>query len=97
MQSPYVEQEGIIPPYGPVSGGTDIIIFGGYLGNSSDISVFLGDTDIEFKVFKWVKKALKVLRCWIIHSICKLGWSHYPKVGDGVPYIDMYANCSGPL
>ena len=52
MQSPYVEEGGILPSYGPVSGGTDIGIVAGYLGNSSDISVFLGDTDIEFKVFK---------------------------------------------
>ena len=52
MQSPYVQQGGIIPSYGPVAGGTDILIVAGYLGNSSNISVFLGDTDLEFKVFK---------------------------------------------
>ncbi len=51
-QSPYVENGGIIPAYGPVAGGTEVLIIAGYLGNNSDISVFLGDTDIEFRVFR---------------------------------------------
>ena len=39
----------MFPTHGPVAGGTDIFIWGGFFGEGN-ITVQIADSDIEFKV-----------------------------------------------
>ena len=46
-KAPYITS--ITPDYGPVSGGTNIYLYGGYLGNV-DAKVLIGDTECKPRV-----------------------------------------------